>query len=68
MTIERKDTEKVTRVSATAFENNLLDTLDYLRYKELIADIDVTKDEVDKLATELNSRVIQNFRENNYYT
>lgn len=40
----------MTRVSATTLRDNLLDTLDYLRYKELIADIDVTKNEVDKLA------------------
>jgi len=54
MLIERTNNEITIRVSALTDIDDLQDFIDYLQYKELIFDINVSQDKINKLASDLN--------------
>ncbi len=56
MLVERTAKEVIIRLPATVNAEDLQEFLNYARYKELTADFEVPQSEVDKLATEINSK------------
>jgi hypothetical protein len=54
MVIERTTNEVVIRFPFTANIERMQDMIDYLRYKELTANYNVSQAEVDKLAQDIN--------------
>ena len=54
MTVERTKDEVIVRLSPNIDAEDLQGFLDYARYKELTAGIDVPQDEIDKLASDVN--------------
>ena len=54
MLIERKNNEIIIRISAMIDTDDLQDFIDYIRYKELTSDINVSQDKINKLASDLN--------------
>ncbi len=56
MLVERTAKEVIIRLPATVDAEDLQEFLNYARYKELTADFEVPQSEVDKLATEINSK------------
>lgn len=51
MLVERTDKEVIIRLPASIDTEDLQDFLNYARYKELTADLNVEQEEVDKLLT-----------------
>lgn len=56
MLVERTAKEVIIRLPATVDAEDLQEFLNYARYKELTAGFEVPQSEVDKLATEINSK------------
>lgn len=56
MVVERTKKEVIIRLPASVDTEELQDFLNYARYKELTADLNVDQNEVDKLAEEINSK------------
>ncbi|MVN23281.1 hypothetical protein [Mucilaginibacter arboris] len=54
MVVERTENEIIVRLSPAVKEEDLQDFLNYARYKELTANVQVEQDEIDKLASEIN--------------
>lgn len=54
MVVERTENEIIVRLSPTVKVEDLQDFLNYARYKELTANIQVEQNEVDQLAAEIN--------------
>jgi hypothetical protein len=54
MVVERTENEVIVRLSPTVKVEDLQDFLDYARYKELTANIQVEQGEIDKMAAEIN--------------
>lgn len=54
MVVERTENEIIVRLSPDIKVEDLQDFLNYARYKELTANIQVEQDEIDQLATEIN--------------
>lgn len=54
MVVERTENEVIVRLSPTVKVEDLQDFLDYARYKELTANIQVEQGEIDKMADEIN--------------
>jgi hypothetical protein len=54
MTVERNNNEVIIRLPATIDTEDLQDFINYARYKELTAGVDVPQEEIDKLASEIN--------------
>lgn len=54
MIIERTDTEVIIRLPASVNTDDLQDFLNYARYKELTSGFEVSQDEVDQLADQIN--------------
>ncbi len=54
MVVERTEKELIIKVSGKLDTADLQDLLDYLRYKELVADISVDQQKVDALADSIN--------------
>lgn len=54
MVVERTKKEVIIRLPASVDTEELQDFLNYARYKELTADLNVDQNEVDKLAEEIN--------------
>ncbi|MEP7229321.1 MAG: hypothetical protein ABI691_03665 [Ginsengibacter sp.] len=56
MLVERTAKEVIIRLPATVDAEDLQEFLNYARYKELTAGFAVPQSEVDKLATEINTK------------
>jgi mannitol-specific phosphotransferase system IIBC component len=54
MVVERTENEIIVRLSPSVKIEDLQDFLDYARYKELTANVQVEQDEIDKMAAEIN--------------
>jgi len=55
MLIERTNKEIIIKIPATIEADDLQDFVDYIRYKELTSDIDVSQNRVDQLASDINT-------------
>lgn len=55
MTIERTKEEVIIKISGTMDADNLQRIIDFIRYRELIAQSQATQEDIDALATEVNS-------------
>ncbi len=56
MLVKRTNKEEIIRLPATVDTEDLQDFLNYARYKELTSKFNVDQTEVDKLATQVNSK------------
>ena len=56
MLVERTTKEVIIRLPASVATEDLQDFLNYARYKELTSNFKTDQKEVDKLATEINSK------------
>ena len=54
MIVERTENEVIVRLSPAVKVEDLQDFLNYARYKELTANVQVEQDEIDKMAAEIN--------------
>ena len=54
MMIERTADEIVIKVSSSVDTEDLQDLINYLRYKELTAEIKIDQEDIDKLADQIN--------------
>ncbi len=54
MVVERTENEIIIRLSPAIKVEDLQDFLNYARYKELTANVQVEQDEVDQMAAEIN--------------
>jgi hypothetical protein len=54
MIIERIKDQIIIKIPASVETEDLQDFVDYIRYKELTSDIEVSQSEIDKLASEIN--------------
>ncbi len=56
MLVERTKKEIIIRLPASVDTENLQDFLNFARYKELTAGVKVAQNDVDKLASQINSK------------
>lgn len=56
MLVERTEKEVIIRLPASVDTEDLQEILNFARYKELTVDFKTEQSEVDKLATEINSK------------
>jgi predicted nucleotide-binding protein (sugar kinase/HSP70/actin superfamily) len=56
MIVERTNKEVIIRLSSSVDTEDLQDFLNYARYKELTANFKTNQKEVDKIATEINTK------------
>lgn len=55
MTIERTKEEVIIKISGTMDADNLQRIIDFIRYRELIAQSQATQEDIDALAAEVNA-------------
>ena len=56
MLVERTSKEVIIRLPASVDTEDLQDMLNYARYKELTSNLKVEQEDVDKLASQINSK------------
>lgn len=56
MLVERTNKEVIIRLPASVDTEDLLDILNYARYKELTANFKTDQKEVDKIANDINAK------------
>ena len=56
MLVERTSKEVIIRLPASVDTEDLQDMLNYARYKELTSNFKVEQEDVDKLASQINSK------------
>jgi predicted nucleotide-binding protein (sugar kinase/HSP70/actin superfamily) len=56
MIVERTNKEVIIRLSSSVDTEDLQDFLNYARYKELTANFKTNQNEVDKIASEINTK------------
>ena len=54
MLVEKNNNEIIIRIPAMVDTDDLQDFIDYVRYKELAFDLNVSQAKIDKLASDLN--------------